>query len=421
MLDRLLRPIAFAALALQLATPPAAAQDCEYGAYADPSGAAVALTRPAKDAGPGARYTFLDGRRGFLSDDDAPLACDAGTLRTRGDGAAWKRVAARATETRFRSGDVVLRGLLLEPVGVARPPLVVTVHGSERTSPIGLATQWLLVSQGVAVFAYDKRGTAGSGGDYTQDFIALADDAASAGRAARRLAGGRTGRFGFLGGSQGGWVAPLAALKSGADFLEVGFGVVGTALEQDQWQVEYQLVHERGHDPAILPKVHALTDATAAVATADFRAGMDRVDALKQAFKDEPWLKDVDGQYSGGLLAGEVERMRAESPQVPWTYAGLDVIRGLRVPQLWAFAADDDVAPSAPSIERLATIRGEGTPLRRIVFPATTHGIVRIVENADGSRRTLDAYAPGYLALLADFAKGTTRASYGDARWLDAR
>ncbi|HEX7688545.1 MAG TPA: hypothetical protein VF453_12605, partial [Burkholderiaceae bacterium] len=244
-------------------------------------------------------------------------------------------------------------------------------------------------------------------------------DAANAAREARRLAGDRVGRFGFLGGSQGGWVAPLAALESGADFLEVGFGVVGTAWEQDQWQVDYQLVHEHGFDPAILPRVHELTDATAAVARWDFRAGMARVDALKAEFAREPWLAHVDGQYSGGLLAGEVDRMRAESPQVPWNYAGLDVIRSLRVPQLWVFAADDDVAPSAPSIERLGSIREDGVPLRRIVFPDTTHGILRIARAADGRRRDLGIFAPGYFPLLIDFAKGTPRAAYGDARWLE--
>jgi pimeloyl-ACP methyl ester carboxylesterase len=421
MLSRLLRPVALAAFALHLLPPVAYARDCAYGAYRGASGEVVALTRPAKDAGPGQRYTFLDGRRGFLSDADAPLRCEAGRLRARADaaGAAWAPVPLHATPTRFRSGDVVLNGMLLEPVGAAKPPLVVQVHGSEKTSPIGLATPWLLVSQGIAVFAYDKRGTAGSEGVYTQDFITLADDAASAGRKARRLAGDRVGRFGYLGGSQGGWVAPLAALKTGADFLEVGFGVVGTAIEQDQWQVDYQLTHERGFDPAILPQVHALTDATGAVARSDFRSGMDKVAALKEALSREPWLKEVDGQYSGGLLAGEVERMRAESPHVTWTYAGLDVIRSLRVPQLWVFAADDDVAPSAPSIERLAAIRREGTPIRTIVFPDTTHGILRIAKDADGRRRNLNVYAPGYLQLLTDFAKGTTRAAYGDGRWLD--
>jgi dienelactone hydrolase len=425
MLHRFLRPLALATLALPLLPRPALAQDCAYGAYRAASGDVVALSRPAKGAGPGARYTFLDGRRGFLSDADAPLRCEAGALYARGDtadrpDAAWTAVQMRATPTHFRSGDVLLNGLLLEPVGVVKPPLVVTVHGSEKTSPIGLATQLLFVSQGIAVFAYDKRGTAGSEGVYTQDFIALADDAANAAREARRLAGDRVGRFGFLGGSQGGWVAPLAALKSGADFLEVGFGVVGTALEQDQWQVEYQLLVEHGHDAAILPDVRALTDATAAVARSDFRSGMAQVDALKKKYAGEAWLKDVDGQYSGGLLAGEVDRMRAESPRVTWTYAGLDVVRGLRVPQLWVFAADDDVAPSAPSIARLAQIRREGTPIRSVVFPDTTHGILRIWRDVSGRRHDLDAYAPGYFALLTDFAKGTTRASYGDARWLDA-
>jgi pimeloyl-ACP methyl ester carboxylesterase len=399
----------------------ASAQDCAYGAYRSASGAVVALSRPAKDAGPGARYTFLDGRRGFLSDAQAPLSCAAGQLRSRDDvtHATWAAVPVHSTPTRFRSGDVMLNGMLLEPDDVARPPLVIYVHGSEQTSPIGLATPYLFAAQGVAVFAYDKRGTAGSEGIYTQDFIALADDAAKAANEARRLAGNRTGRLGFLGGSQGGWVAPLAALKANADFLEVGFGVVGTAVEQDQWQVDYQLIQERGYNPSILPKVHALTDATAVVARSDFHAGMDRVEALKAAFAREPWLKDVDGQYSGGLVRGEVERMRAESPHVVWTYGGPDIIRSLRVPQLWAFAADDDVAPSAPSIARLAAIRREGTPIRTIVFPNTTHGIVRIAKIDNGKRQNLGDVAPGYFQLLIDFAKGTMDSRHGDADWQD--
>jgi pimeloyl-ACP methyl ester carboxylesterase len=411
------------AVALAALVPAAArADDCPFGPYRGPAGEVVALSKPAPGAGPGARYTFLDGRRGFLSDAAAPLACEAGTLHARGQApaAAWRPVPVRATPTRFRSGDVTLNGLLLEPVGIERPPLVVYVHGSEKTSPIGLATQFLFVAEGVAVFAFDKRGTAGSEGVYTQDFITLAQDAANAGREARRLAGGRAGRLGYLGGSQGGWVAPLAALQAGADFLEVGFPVVGTAIEQDRWQVDYQLVNEHGWSPEILTQVHELTDATGAVARSDFRSGMDRVEALKARFAQEPWLKDVDGQYSGGLLQGEVARMRDESPQVPWEYAGLDIIRALRVPQLWVLAEDDDVAPSANSLARLQAIRREGTPLRAIVFPRTTHGILRIERDpATGARRDLNVFAPGYFQLLVDFAKGTARGAYGDGRWVE--
>src|ERR1700748_2421234 len=98
MLHRLLRPLALAALASALLPRPAAAQDCAFGAYRTASGEAVALSRPASGAGPGARYTFLDGRRGFLSDADAPLRCDAGVLRARAEatGAAWAPVAVPA-------------------------------------------------------------------------------------------------------------------------------------------------------------------------------------------------------------------------------------------------------------------------------------------------------------------------------------
>ena len=397
------------------------ASDCAFGAYRGPDGGIVALTKPAAGAGPGARYTFLDGRRGFLSDAGAPLTCESGRLHDRGPGtAAWTPVPVHARHTRFRSGDVTLNGQLLEPVGVEQPPLVVYVQGSERYSPLGVASQYLFVAEGIAMFAYDKRGTAGSEGVYTQDFITLAQDAANAGREARRLAGSSSRRWGYLGGSQGGWVAPLAALQAGADFIEVGFPVVGTAIEQDQWQVDYQLLHEHGWGPEILPKVHALTDATAEVARSDFREGMARVQALQAEFAREPWLKDVDGQYSGGLLKGEVERMREESPKVTWEYAGLDTIRALRIPQLWVLAEDDDVAPSAPSLARLQAIRREGTPIRTIVFPHTTHGILRIeTDPATGRRRDLNVFAPGYFQVLVDFAKGDARGAYGEGRWVE--
>jgi pimeloyl-ACP methyl ester carboxylesterase len=409
---------ALASIAAALLVPHAArAQGCTPGAYRGPAGAMVALT--SSGLGTGARYTFVDGRRGFLLDASSPLVCDGGRLRDRADagGAVWARVPTRAWPTHFRSGALTLNGLLLEPVGVERPPLVVLVHGSEKSSPIGLVYQTLLAGQGVAVFAYDKRGTGGSEGTYTQDFIALAEDAASAAREARRLAGGRTGRLGFFGGSQGGWVAPLAALKANADFLEVGFGVAGTAAEQDQWQVDTQL-RDHGYGPEILPRVHALTDATAEVARSNFASGMDKVKELVEADADEPWLKDIDGQYSGELVRGELERARAESPQVPWNYAGLDIVRSLRVPQLWVFAADDDVAPAAPSLARLAGLRHEGVPLRAIVFPNCTHGMIPIeIDPTTGKHSTRDAYVTGYLALLADFAKGTTAHAYGEGRW----
>src|SRR3546814_5124285 len=95
--------------------------------------------------------------------------------------------------------------------------------------------QYLLPAQGVGVFVYDKRGTGRSTGSYTQDFHLLAGDARAALVEALRLAGERAGRFGFHGGSQAGWVAPLAASKTPqAQFVLVGYGMATGPLAEDR-------------------------------------------------------------------------------------------------------------------------------------------------------------------------------------------
>lgn len=97
------------------------------------------------------------------------------------------------------------------------------MRGSENTGALPApgainSQQYLLAAQGISGFVFDKRGTGRSGGKFVMNFTRLADEMAAASVEARRLAAGRFGRFGFWGGSQGGWVAPLAARNTGADF-----------------------------------------------------------------------------------------------------------------------------------------------------------------------------------------------------------
>src|SRR6266480_1324269 len=128
------------------------------------------------------------------------------------DGLTGKRIAFDVTETKFQGAGVSLAGRLVMPDGNSRVPIVVLIHGSERDSARDFYTlQRLFPTEGIGAFVYDKRGTGASGGRYTQDYLLLADDAIAAMREARRLAGSRAGRIGYQGGSQGGWVAPLAA------------------------------------------------------------------------------------------------------------------------------------------------------------------------------------------------------------------
>jgi len=145
-----------------------------------------------------------------------------------------RRIDFDVRDGTFESSGVKLVGRLVLPKGSGKVPIVVLVHGSERDSALtSYALQRLFPSQGVAAFVYDKRGTGASGGSYTQDFAVLARDAIAAMQTAKQLAGARLGRIGYQGGSQGGWVVPLAANLAPVEFAIVSFGLAVTILQED--------------------------------------------------------------------------------------------------------------------------------------------------------------------------------------------
>src|SRR5207344_2142422 len=148
-------------------------------------------------------------------------------------------------------------------------PVVVLVHGSEDSSGRDFyALQRLLPAQGIGVFVYDKRGTGASEGRYTQDFDVLADDAVAAMREARRLAGPRAGRVGYQGGSQGGWIAPLAAHIEPVDFVIVSFGLAVSPLDEDREAIAFDM-ERAGYGAEIKAKAMEVADATAVIITSN--------------------------------------------------------------------------------------------------------------------------------------------------------
>ncbi|MGI9025539.1 MAG: alpha/beta hydrolase family protein [Burkholderiaceae bacterium] len=416
---------------------PRLAPACLMGVYRSPQGETLSLV-PVPGHPDWLRANELDGRLGtFKKETDdtliaAPNADDptelAGKVSNatcghdsislqlgRGAKQRWARLPLRITRTRFKSGTIELNGELIEPTSaLGKPPLVVHVHGSESTAAVDSSTMpYLMAIAGIASFVFDKRGTGASSGTYTQDFELLSDDVAAAVRTARRLAGDRVGRVGVAGFSQGGWVAPAAATKAPVDFVVVGYGVVGTAMEQDEWQVAYQL-RDAGFTDADIAKARELTDLAGRVAASNFNDGLAALRAAVKRREDEPWLAKVDGQYTGELIRGEIDRARSESPGVLWHYDTRQVLDRLNVPQLWVFAQDDSVAPSAPSIARLKEFQRAGKSIAIAVFPKTDHGIRTYTVKPDGTRKSLH-YASGYDQLLADWIEGKPLSRYGDA------
>lgn len=426
-------------IALSACTPARIpAVDCHVGAYQLRDGTIVDVAPVSEPDG--LRWRLPDGRTGRLAQaadgtwtstlgwTDRPDgvrmdfgACGAGRIAY--DGHEGARLAFDVTETAFEGAGVTLQGRLVLPEGNGPVPIVVEVHGSEDYSArVFNSRQRMFPAHGIGVFVYDKRGTGGSGGSYTQDFELLADDAVAALREARRLAGARAGRIGFGGGSQAGWIAPLAASKTEADFVAIGYGLADSPLAEDRDQVMREL-RAAGHGPEVLAKAREVTDATGEVIASGFEQGFDRLDAVRDKYAGEPWWQDLRGEFTGELVKYPELALRLVGPMrdkgTSWRHDPMPVLRGLQVPQLWVLAGADSEAPPEETRRRLLALAAEGRPITTVVFPDTDHGIVEFETGADG-KRIETRVADGYFKLLVDWI-GDGRlddATYGAAQVL---
>lgn len=409
-------------LCLALSLPVGAAAACKSGIYRASPQEFVVLGATATPPATGQRYLFLDGTRGFTGAADSRITCEsnvATVIPPGGTAQRWPREDTRETNASFESAATSLAGRLIEPAGAVDPkrPLVVLVHGSERTPALESIFAFMLAAQGVSVFVYDKRGTGASAGEYTQNFELLAEDAAAALKQARAMAAGRHGRAGYFGGSQGGWVAPLAATRSTADFVAVGFGLVVSPLEEDHEQL-LEEASRLGLGTNDRARVDRLSQATALLLTSHFTKGYEELARVRKEIGNAPWAATIKGEHSGDMLRmseGDLRRIgraRFDNLELIWDYDAVATLRKLDTPLLWVLAAEDREAPIAATRSILADLAKQGKKIDVYVFPDTDHGMMEFRSNADGSR-TATRITNGYLELLADWIKGDVRGPYG--------
>lgn len=350
-------------------------------------------------------------------------ACSTGQIAF--GGVSGQRIALDVKEVNFKSHGIVLAGRLVMPQGEGRVPIAVLLHGSEQASALtdsSLQTwflQRMLPAEGVGAFVYDKRGTGKSGGRYTQDYSVLADDAVAALRKARQLGGARVGRIGYQGGSQAGWVAPIAANRTSVDFVIVCFGLAVNVIDEDQEGVELQM-REKGYPPEVIAKALEVAGAAEAVFESDFKDGFGKLDEMRARYGSAPWYKDVHGDYAFFVLQQHSDAdLRALAPQFDWHtpfhYDPMPTLRAATAPQLWILGGEDYEAPSAETSRRIKSLISDGLPFTLAYYPGAEHGLTLFETGADGSRVST-RYAAGYLRLIRDFARdGKLHGSYGDA------
>ena len=409
-------------------------EDCQTGVYRFPDGKILDIARSEGDT---FRWRTFDGTTGVLhKQPDGSWTSTLGwTDHPDGHSASFARCATGeiefdhkkvhripldVTNTVFegRSG-VKLAGRLVLPKRKDPVPVVVLIHGAERESAReSYALQRLLPAENVGAFVYDKRGTGGSEGKYTQDFDTLADDAVAAMREARRIAGTRCVRIGYQGGSQGGWVAPLAATRAPVDFVIVSFGLAVSVIDEDQEEVALEM-RLKGHSQEEISKALEVASAAEAVFESGFTKGFERFDAVRAKYRNEPWYKDVHGNYTHFILpysASEVrEKFKGSLPGTPFRYDPMPTLRAVKAPQLWILGEDDLEAPSAETSRRIKMLIGEGKPITLALFPHAEHGMTEYEFDSKGERVSTH-YAPGYFAMMRDFARdGRISGSYGSS------
>jgi pimeloyl-ACP methyl ester carboxylesterase len=408
--------------------------DCQTGAYRFPDGEIIDIARSEGDT---LRWRKFDGTTGVLHKKQNELWTSTLGRTGRGDGhtasfsdcATGKiefddkkagRISFDVTDTVFEGrGGVKLAGRLVLPKGKDPIPIVVLVHGAERESAReSYALQRLLPAENVGVFVYDKRGTGSSEGKYTQDFDTLADDAVAAMREARRIAAARCARIGYQGGSQGGWVAPLAATRAPVDFVIVSFGLAVSVIDEDQQQVALEM-RLKGHTPEDISKALEVASAAEAVFESGFTKGFARFDAARAKYRNEPWYKDLHGNYTHFILPYTEDELREKGKEfvfgTPFRYDPMPTLRAVKAPQLWILGEDDLEAPSAETSRRIKMLIAERKPITLALFPNAEHGMTEYEVTADGERLST-RYAPGYFAMMRDFARnGQLSGSYGSS------
>ncbi|HZD74908.1 MAG TPA: alpha/beta fold hydrolase [Actinomycetota bacterium] len=268
----------------------------------------------------------------------------------------------------FDNRGTRLAGIFRQADGDGPHAAVAFVDGSGPAERDGWdAEAETLTGAGFASLAWDKPGCGASSGDWReQSFQDRAREALAAVACLQRQPGVDPGRVVLLGGSQGGWIGPLAASMSPEVAAVISLSGPGVSpYQQEAYRVE-QVLRDGGADQAQVAEALTFFHHRAArlLRGDDLRAVLD--DQLRH--EDAPWYP-VLGDDGVVQDLGFMARI--------YPYDPVPVLERVTCPVLAIWGERDIYVPVTASLERFrAALDRAGNPAYQLeVIPDADHGL----------------------------------------------
>lgn len=304
---------------------------------------------------------------------------------------------------RYASGEVSIAGSLLLPAAAGPHPAVVMIHGS------GAVTRDTLrpfadhfARNGVAVLITDKRGTGASTGRWARaTFDDLAGDALAGVQYLRSRPDIQASAIGLHGMSLGGWVAPLAAVRSrDVAFVIVESAPVMTPREHERLRVETTMRAD-GHKSETIAQAVAFMDQKFEVARSG--EGWERLEAAMAAAERAGWLPYVNPPASLESLRWHWEHVFAYDP--------LPVLKQLNVPMLVLYGELDSIVPPKVHKARMEqALREAGkhdVTIRE--FARANHGFFEAITGGRQEQPNLGNFVAGYFEARTNWVRARSQ------------
>ncbi|WP_396624282.1 alpha/beta hydrolase family protein [Luteitalea sp.] len=296
----------------------------------------------------------------------------------------------REVAVRYANGTVSIAGSLLLPAGPGPHPAIVMIHGSGAVTRDALRPfADHFARNGVAVLITDKRGTGVSSGRWARaTFDDLAEDALAGVRYLRTRPEIQPSAIGVHGMSLGGWVAPLAAVKS-ADvaFVVVESAPVMTPREHERLRVESTMRADGQKGEAIAAAVAFMDQKFEVARTGE---GWDRLEAAIVAGTRAGWISYVNAPTS-------LESLRWNWDHV-FSYDPLPILKQLSVPMLVLYGELDSLVPPRVHRARMEQAVQEAGKANVTIreFARANHGFFEAITGGRQEQPTLGGFVAGY-------------------------